>query len=160
MLSKTVIVRMNNMPLRVGGAIVLAIAILSGCGKRETDAERQGDAGDKGREAIHLAMSQLGLFETALGRYQQSVGDFPTTKQGLQALRTRPPDLPKGKQWNGPYLNPEVSLQPLNLELPLDPWGHPYHYRSPGIHNPDTFDVWSVGPGGVDGSADDIGNWK
>ena len=104
------------------------------------------DAGDKGREAINLAKRQVGLFEAALGRYQQSVGDFPTTQQGLQALRTRPPDLPKPKKWDGPYLNPEVSLQPLSLELPLDPWGHPYHYRSPGIHNPDTFDVWSVGP--------------
>ena len=142
------------MPLRVGGAVVLAIAILSGCGKRETD------AGDKGREAINIAKTQIGLFVTALGRYQQSVGNFPTTKQGLQALRTRPPDLPKPKKWNGPYLNPEVSLHPLNLELPLDPWGHPYHYRLPGTHNPDSFDVWSVGPDGVDGSEDDIGNWK
>lgn len=142
------------MPLRVGGAVVLAIAILSGCGKRETD------AGDKGREAINIAKTQIGLFVTALGRYQQSVGNLPTTKQGLQALRTRPPDLAKPKKWNGPYLNPEVSLQPLSLELSLDPWEHPYHYRLPGIHNPDSFDVWSVGPDGVDGSADDIGNWK
>lgn len=141
-------------------AVVLAIAVLSGCGKQETDAERRGDAGDKGREAINLANRQISLFETALGRYQQSVGNFPTAQQGLQALRTRPPDLPKSKQWKGPYLNPEVSLQPLNLELPLDPWGKPYHYRCPGVHNPDTFDVWSVGPDGVDGTRDDIGNWK
>jgi hypothetical protein len=46
------------------------------------------------------------------------------------------------------------------LELPFDPWGHPYHYRSPGIHNLAGFDAWSVGPDGVDESADDIGNWK
>ena len=122
---------------RVGGAVVLGVAILSGCGKRETDAERrQGDAGDKGREAINLAKTQVDLFVTALARYQQSVGNFPTTQQGLQALCTRPSDLPKSKKWDGPYLNPEVSLQPLSLELPLDPWSHPYHYRLPGVHNP------------------------
>ena len=100
------------------------------------------------------------LFVTALSAYQQSVGQFPTTQQGLQALRTCPPDFPKSKKWQGPYLNPEVSLHPLNLELPLDPWGHPYHYRLPGVHHPASFDVWSDGPDGVDGSADDIGNWK
>lgn len=142
------------MLFRVGGAVVLAIAILSGCGKREMD------EGDKGREALALTKTQIDLFVIALGRYQQSVGSFPTTKQGLQALRTQPPDLPKPKRWNGPYLNPEVSLHPLNLELPLDPWGHPYHYRSPGIHHPERFDVWSDGPDGVDGTKDDIGNWK
>jgi hypothetical protein len=45
---------------RVGGAVVLAIAILAGCGKRETDSERrQGSAGDKGREATNIAKTQL-----------------------------------------------------------------------------------------------------
>jgi type II secretion system protein G len=147
---------------RAGGAIVLAILMLSGCGKREADAERQqqGEVGNKGREAIDIAKIQIGLFVTAFDRYKLSLGDFPTTQQGLQALRTPPPDLSKPKKWNGPYLNSEISLHPLNLELPLDPWGHPYHYHSPGTHNPDSFDVWSVGPDGVDGSQDDIGNWK
>jgi len=142
------------MLLRVGGTAVFAIAILSGCGRRETD------TGDKRHEAVNLTKTQIGLFATALGRYQQSVGTFPTTQQGLQAIRTRPPDLTKPKRWDGPYLNPEVSLHPLSLALLLDPWGHPYHYRLPGMHNPDSFDVWSVGPDGVDGTKDDIGNWK
>jgi len=146
---------------KTGGAIVLAILLLSGCGKREPNAERgEGAAGDKGRKAIRLAEVQIGLFVTALNSYQQSVGEFPTTQQGLQALRTPPADFPKSKKWQGPYLNPEVSKHPLNLELPLDPWGNPYHYRSPGIHHPDRFDVWSVGPDGVDGTADDIGIWN
>jgi len=39
--------------LRVGWAVVLAIVILSGCGKRETDKERrQSEAGDKQRKAV------------------------------------------------------------------------------------------------------------
>jgi general secretion pathway protein G len=135
--------------------------MLSGCGKREADGEQQPrELGGKGHNAVEIARIQIGLFVTALDRYQLSLGGFPATEQGLQALRTPPPDLPKAKKWNGPYLNPEISLHPLDLELPLDPWGHPYHYRLPGAHNPDRFDVWSVGPDGVDGSQDDIGNWK
>ncbi len=31
----------------------------------------------------------------------------------------------------------------------------PYQYRSPGVHNPGSLDVWSVGPDGKE-----IGNWK
>jgi general secretion pathway protein G len=30
----------------------------------------------------------------------------------------------------------------------------------PGKHNTDSFDVWSVGPDGQDGTEDDIGNWQ
>ncbi len=122
--------------VKVAWVVVLAIAILSGCGKRETDV-----VGDKGRDAINLAKTQVDRFVIALDRYRQSVGNFPTTRQGLQALRTRPSDMAAPSKWNGPYLNPEVSLHPLDLELPLDPWGHPYHYRLPGVHNPDSFDV-------------------
>jgi len=151
--------REENTMLRAGGAVVLAILMLSGCGKREADAEqRQGEVVHKSRNDV--AKIQIGLFVTALEGYKLSLGDFPTSKQGLQALRTPPTDLPNPKKWKGPYLNPELTLHPLDLELPLDPWGHSYHYCSPGIHNPDGVDVWSDGPDGMDGSQDDIGNWK
>jgi general secretion pathway protein G len=30
----------------------------------------------------------------------------------------------------------------------------------PGTHNPDSYDVWSLGPDGINGTQDDIGNWK
>ena len=42
--------------------------------------------------------------------------------------------------------------------VPLDPWNHFYHYVYPGVHNPQSFDIYSLGPDGVL-SADDIGNW-
>jgi hypothetical protein len=41
----------------------------------------------------------------------------------------------------------------------LDPWGNRFNYAAPGRHNLDRFDVWSLGPDGQDGTADDIGNW-
>jgi len=97
------------------------------------------------------AEGQIGLFETPLEMYQMAIGTFPTTTQGLDALRTAPGDLPNPAKWDGPF---------LNKPIPLDPWNNPYQYVSPGTHNPDSYDVWSFGPDGVNGTDDDIGNWS
>ena len=43
-------------------------------------------------------------------------------------------------------------------ETGLDPWGQPYRYRRPGVHNPDGFDVWSV-HGNERDPEGWIGNW-
>ena len=96
------------------------------------------------KSAVQTARIQVQVFDLALEFYQLEIGSHPTTAQGLQALRIRPPDVPPNK-WDGPYLRKDV---------PLDPWGKPYHYRSPGVHN-SGFDVWSVGPDGKE-----IGNWN
>jgi general secretion pathway protein G len=85
--------------------------------------------------------------KTALTTYRIQVGDYPSTAEGLQALLVAPAD--KVDRWHGPYVE----------SLPNDPWGHPYKYLYPGNHNKDGYDLWSVGPDGVDGTADDIGNW-
>jgi general secretion pathway protein G len=53
--------------------------------------------------------------------------------------------------WKGPY------LQSSNLN---DPWGNPYRYEPQGKRNVESYDVWSAGPDGQDGTADDIGNWS
>ena len=103
------------------------------------------------RANINAAKSQVGLLKTPLQTYQLTIGSFPTAAQGLQALRTPPADLPNPAKWEGPY---------LDSDLPLDPWGNPYQYASPGVHNPDSFDVWSMGPDGANGTEDDIGNWS
>jgi general secretion pathway protein G len=104
------------------------------------------------RAKVDAAKSQVGLFKTPLQTYQMTVGNFPTSAQGLAALIQPPADLPNPTKWDGPYLDTNI--------LPLDPWGNPYQYSSPGSHNPDGFDVWSMGPDGVSGTADDIGNWN
>ncbi len=94
--------------------------------------------------------AQISSFMTALGAYKLDTGTFPTTEQGLQALRLKPTDV---NQWAGPY---------LPKDLPLDPWGHPYVYRYPGEHG-DEPDIMSYGldgqPGG-DGLNADIVSWK
>jgi len=95
------------------------------------------------------AKAQIALFETALDTYRLDVGKYPTTDMELQALRVRPEDVEK---WDGPY---------LPKEIPLDPWGHSYEYRSPGEHG--EYDILSLGadgsPGG-DGVDVDIVSWK
>jgi general secretion pathway protein G len=104
----------------------------------------------KRKSSIDAAQGQIGLFEPALQMFELSIGAYPTTAQGLDALRSAPADLPNPAKWDGPYLNKPV---------PPDPWEHPYQYQSPGQHNPDGYDVWSNGPDGQSGTEDDIGNW-
>jgi type II secretion system protein G len=132
---------------RASGVIVLAFLVLAGCGKQETAAERRQR---RAHAALEAASGYVGLLKTPLQMYRISIGTYPTTKQGLEALRTAPGDLPKSAKWDGPYLDAPVSL---------DPWDKPYQYASPGTHNRDGYDVWSCGPDGVSGTQDDIGNW-
>ena len=104
--------------------------------------------GDKAR--VTATRAQMNSFMTAIGAYKLDTGLFPTTEQGLQALRERPANL---TQWNGPY---------LPQEIPTDPWGHAYVYKFPGDHG-DEPDIISYGadgqPGGTDIS-EDIVSWK
>jgi general secretion pathway protein G len=104
--------------------------------------------GDTAR--VTATHAQINSFMTALGSYKLDTGVFPSTDEGLQALRLRPNNL---NQWQGPY---------LPQEIPLDPWGHPYVYKYPGEHG-DEPDVISYGadgqPGGESINAD-IVSWK
>src|SRR5271157_972167 len=99
---------------------------------------------------VTAARSQIENFMTALGAYKLDVGTFPTTEQGLQALRVSPGDV---AQWAGPY---------MPKDIPKDPWGHDYQYKYPGDHG-DEPDIVSFGldgqPGG-EGLAADIVSWK
>lgn len=87
--------------------------------------------------------------KTALTTYRIQVGDYPSTAEGLQALAAAPAD--KVDRWHGPYVN--------DGKIPQDPWGHDYKYAYPGTHNKDSYDLWSMGPDGVEGTADDVTNW-
>ncbi len=84
-----------------------------------------------------------------LAAYQQHTGRYPATVEGTWALAEAPPRV---NGWSGPYLKDQP--------LPIDPWGQVYHYAYPGTHNgPDKYDIWSLGPDQLSGTADDIGNW-
>ncbi len=89
--------------------------------------------------------------EQALGMFKLHNGFFPTTEQGLAALVEKPTvgRIP-AKFQEGGYLK----------KVPTDPWGTPYVYLSPGIH--DDFDIISYGadkePGG-EGKDADVNSW-
>jgi general secretion pathway protein G len=87
--------------------------------------------------------------KTSLTTYSIQMGGYPSTADGLQALITAPAN--KADRWRGPYIE--------GGKVPLDPWGEPYQYRSPGTKNKTSYDLYSKGPDKADGTEDDIGNW-
>lgn len=87
---------------------------------------------------------------SALDMYEVDNGNYPSTDQGLAALRSKPSSNPVPKSWNGPYVKKEAP----------DPWGNMYVYKSPGEHNLDGYDLSSKGKDGLEGTEDDVTNWK
>lgn len=87
----------------------------------------------------------------SLIRYKTKGGLYPTTEQGLEALVNKPSDGPQPRSYTK-LLSSEQAL--------IDPWGFKYQYRRPGKRNPDTYDIFSIGPDGKEGTEDDIGNWQ
>ena len=100
---------------------------------------------------VQATRAQIDGFGTALGMYKLDTGTFPTTEQGLQALRVKPPDV---NQWNGPY---------MPKDIPKDAWARDFIYRFPGEHQVDEPEIVSLGadgqPGG-EGINADILSWK
>ncbi len=98
-----------------------------------------------GSSKVKTAKIQIESISAALQLYRIDMGRYPTTSEGLRSLVQ-----PSGSaaSWNGPYL--------VNRELPRDPWGREYQYRSPGQNG--DFDIFSLGadnqPGGTGENAD------
>jgi general secretion pathway protein G len=121
---------------------LLAAIVVPRVAGRSEDARRAKAVADV--ESIGVA---LDLFSADNGRY-------PTSEQGLAALRETPAAAPTPRAWNGPY---------LKKELPLDPWGRLYLYQSPGSHDAASYDLASFGadgqPGG-NGADADVTSWE
>ena len=101
-----------------------------------------------GKSEVKATKAQIDSLGKALDQYRLDAGHYPTTEQGLNALVTKPANEAK---WDGPYLVKAV---------PLDPWGHPYVYKSPGEHG--DFDLLSYGKDGQlggSGESADLTNW-
>lgn len=99
---------------------------------------------------VTAARTDVNNLMQALRLYRLDNQRYPTTEQGLEALRARPNAAPVPSNWR-PYLD----------KLPTDPWGRPYQYLNPGVHG--EVDVLSLGadgqPGG-EGANADIGSWQ
>jgi len=99
---------------------------------------------------VKAATIQIQSFASSLDLFYLDLGRYPTSSEGLGALVRQPGGV---TGWNGPYLK--------NNSVPLDPWGHPYRYKSPGDHGP--YDLISLGADGQEGGAGtaaDIKNWE
>ena len=102
--------------------------------------------GKVGKSKQNAARSQMALFETALDTYRLDVGKYPTTEQGLGALRNRPSGLEK---WDGPYLPKAV---------PKDPWGNPYVYKRTDGGEVEIISLGADGTEGGESEDKDISN--
>ena len=97
---------------------------------------------------VSTAHAQVESLSSALDLYKLDVGHYPTSQDGLAALKVKPATA---ENWNGPYVKPNTSLN--------DPWGHPYAYAAPGRHG--EFDLYSNGPDGETSNGADppVRNW-
>ena len=86
----------------------------------------------------------------ALKLYKLDNQRFPSTAQGLQALRVKPTADPVPGNWK-PYLD----------QLPNDPWGRPYIYLNPGVKGEvDVMSFGADGQSGGEGKNADVGSWQ
>jgi general secretion pathway protein G len=100
----------------------------------------------KGTSAkITACKADIATFDGQLESFLSDCGRYPTAEEGLQALVSD--SLIEG--WKGPYLR----------SVPLDPWGTPYRYVEPGVHNAGGVDICSAGPDRQVGTGDDVTNW-
>jgi general secretion pathway protein G len=106
-----------------------------------------------GDARVGTAKTQIQVIALALDAYRVDIGNYPSSEDGLEALRTKPSGV-ESERWRGPYLRQTV---------PLDPWSRVYIYRSPGAQNPSTYDLFTLGkdgqPGGSGENAD-VTSWN
>jgi general secretion pathway protein G len=99
---------------------------------------------------VRAARAQIELLGTALDTFRLDTGRYPSSQEGLAALRQRPFGMDR---WDGPYLKKDV---------PKDPWERPYYFRSPG-EGGRPYDLLSYGadgaPGG-EGDNHDVTSWE
>ncbi|MBI3791857.1 MAG: type II secretion system major pseudopilin GspG [Gemmatimonadetes bacterium] len=99
------------------------------------------------------ARAQVEMLALALQQYRLDNGEYPSSTQGLDALRTLPVSGSVPRNWRGPYLSRMV---------PPDPWGRAYVYVSPGVVNPGSFDLYTLGKDGKEGGTEedaDVTSW-
>jgi general secretion pathway protein G len=98
-------------------------------------------------DRLEAARNDLSDIQSPLLRFRQKLDRFPTGQEGLDALLVNPGG-PEADIWAGPYAHHVV-----------DPWGNRWRLDVPGKHHPESFDLWSAGPDGKDGTEDDLKNW-
>ncbi|GGO98749.1 type II secretion system major pseudopilin GspG [Stakelama pacifica] len=88
---------------------------------------------------VTVAKTDIKTISSALKMYRLDNGDYPTEQQGLKALVEKPTTPPVPRNWA-----PDGYLG----EMPQDPWGNPYVYKTGG---PGGFTIVSLGKDGKPG---------
>ncbi|MFH1018156.1 MAG: type II secretion system major pseudopilin GspG [Pseudomonadota bacterium] len=101
------------------------------------------------RAKVKATAAQVAALGNAITTFHLECGFFPSSLQDLFMAPT------SGRACKG--YPPGGFLE--KKEIPLDPWGNAYNYTAPGVHSPESYDLWSNGPDGDEGTADDIVNW-
>ncbi|MCM8822806.1 MAG: type II secretion system major pseudopilin GspG [Candidatus Omnitrophica bacterium] len=92
---------------------------------------------------VTAAKVQMKSLEQALRLFYLDNSFYPSTEQGLEALVVKPVSGRIPEKWReGGYLEKNT--------IPLDPWGHPYVYLSPG-RNGEDYEIVSYGKDGQEG---------
>ena len=89
---------------------------------------------------VTMAGADLRSVASALEMYRLDNGRYPTTDQGLEALVERPSSPPEPTNWH---------VEGYLAQVPVDPWGNSYIYRSPGETG--RFDLVTYGADGEPG---------
>jgi general secretion pathway protein G len=92
-----------------------------------------------GRAKVETAKIEIKNLSVGLDLFLLDVGRYPTEQEGLRALVEQPPGL---AAWRGPYIK--------RAGVPVDPWGQPYVYTSPGRAG--DYDLYTAGEEGAPGA--------
>lgn len=106
--------------------------------------------GEKAKRLMaKAAIGPNGPLAQAVKLFKFNTGVYP---EELKYLIEKPNDDEIAEKWGEPYLEDISGLS--------DPWENEFQYNGEGQHNEGKFDLWSMGPDGIDGNEDDIKNWK
>ena len=97
---------------------------------------------------IGAAKADVASLRGMLHNFKLDTGRYPTSEEGLEALRSQPSDV---SGWKGPY---------ADVPIPNDPWDTAYVYEYPGPDGDNSFSLYSLGSdraAGGEGDAADIG---
>ena len=126
--------------------VIVAIAILVGIALAKIDPIF--DDSQSYSDTVKIFFQNA--LEPALEELKKDIGRYPTNIEGLSLLSHPPIEKELREKWRGPY---------IDFELPPDPFGRPYQYHCPGERNKNSYDVFGLGPDGIE-SKDDVGNWN
>lgn len=108
-----------------------------------------------GKEKADKGIAEIDLksLRNALQQFRLEFNRYPTDEEGIAVLWSKSTLTAEADQakWRQFIIEPK----------PSDPWGKAWGYRQKGEKAPEgMFDLWSTGPDGEEGTADDIYVWK